>query len=1031
MGTHRPTHPASKGLKVKRTDAKTPRGKGWFLILSAAPLAAAALPQQNPPAAKKPAPTYAEVAPILTAHCNSCHSGGNLKAGLDLATVAGLKKGGIMGDLVVPGKPEKSLLVTRIKGYGGKARMPLGFAPLTAAQIKTVEDWIRAGASFSAAPKKHWAYVAPKRPTLPAVRRTAWVRNPIDAFVLARLEKGGLAPAPEASKETLLRRVSLDLTGLPPTPAEIDAFLADTSPNAYDKVVDRLIASPHYGERQAQMWLDLSRFADSDGYEKDLRRSIWKYRDWLIQALNKNVPYDQFTIEQLAGDLLPKPTQDQLVATGFNRNTQMNLEGGVDQEEAHFKVVLDRVDTTSTVWLGSTLACARCHDHKYDPFKQKDYYRMAAFFNNAAIYPRGPKEVSEEKWYEAEMEVPTAEQAVRRKALTDEIAKQEAMLTQWSPEAEAEYGEWKSKSFFTATWQPLAAKGTAASGAQITTRADQAHLVTGTVPDRPETYTLRGDFKFDGIRALRVEALTDDSLPSKGPGRAPNGNFVVNKVTLKVDGKPVPFTVSAADYNQPEFDAGTVVAGDPEKGWAVNFGQGRPHEMILELASPISTDRAVPVEITIDQAMRHARHTLGAFRLSFATAENATQGVLPPPIKAILAKSEPTAAETKQLREHFRGISHVLAPIRAAKAKLEADLMALRQQIPTTLVMRDKPTTKPLTMKLRNRGEFLNPTEELGVGTPGILPNFPKTLPGNRLGLAEWLVNKSNPLTARVQVNRMWEAAFGRGIVETSEDFGTQGSRPSHPELLDWLAVEFMDNGWDMKAIHRLIVTSATYRQVSTANAALRSRDPNNVLLARGPRFRMDAEAIRDVTLSAAGLLSPKIGGPSVFPYQPEGTWDTPYSGETWNYESGEQAQRRGIYTFWKRTATYPGFMAFDATSRENCTVRRIRTNTPLQALAQLNDRGLFDAARSLAKRMRQEGGATDIDRLAYGFRLCTGRKPKAVEVQRLAALVTKSRERFAKDQAASQKIAQGPEEAAFTLAANVLLNLDETVTKE
>jgi mono/diheme cytochrome c family protein len=1019
---------------LKRNDAKTQRRRGWILLLSATPWAAIALPHQGagtkPAAPKKPQATYADVAPILTAHCNSCHNDSNQKAGLNLATVAGLKKGGINGDLIVPGKPEKSLLLERIKGHGGMPRMPLGFAPLSAQQTKTVENWIRSGASFKAVPKKHWSYIAPVRPAVPTVRRANWVRNPIDAFILARLEKGALLPAPEASKEVLLRRVTLDLTGLPPTPAEIDAFLADTQPDAYDRVVDRLMASPHYGERQAQVWLDLARYADTDGYEKDLRRSIWKYRDWLINALNANMPYDQFTVEQLAGDLLPSPTQDQLIATGFNRNTQMNLEGGVDQEEAHFKVVQDRVDTTTTVWLGSTLACAKCHDHKYDPFKQKDYYRMAAFFNNAVIYPRGPKEVSEEKWYEAEMEVPTAEQAVRLKALTQDIAKQEAVLAQWSSEAEKEFASWRTSPAMTIAWQPLAASGNAKSGAKLTARADKAILASGNVPDGPDTYTLQGTHRFSGIRALRIEALTDPSLPNQGPGRAPNGNFVVNKVTLKVDGKPVPFTLSAADFNQNEFDASTVVAGDPVKGWAVNGQQSRPHEMILELSEPITTDRPVSVEIVIDQAVRHARHTLGAFRLSFATAERATLGILPPAIRTILAKSEPTVAETKQLRDHFRGVSRVLAPARVAKAKLEGDLVALRREIPTTLVMRDKPTTQPLTMRLRTRGEFMSPAEELGVGTPGVLPAMPKSLPGNRMGMAQWIVSKSNPLTARVQVNRMWESAFGRGLVETSEDFGTQGSPPSHPELLDWLATEFMAKDWDMKALHRLIVTSATYRQASTASASLRSRDPNNVLLARGARFRLDAEAIRDVTLSAAGLLSLKVGGPSVYPYQPEGTWDTPYSGETWNYQPGEQAQRRGLYTFWKRTATYPGFMAFDATSRENCTVRRIRTNTPLQALAQLNDQGLFDAARALAKRMRREGGTTDQTQLVYGFRLCTGRTPKPYEVGRLTELVTKSRERFVKDPTGAKKIAQNPDEAAFTLAANVLLNLDETVTK-
>ncbi|MGV3613972.1 MAG: PSD1 and planctomycete cytochrome C domain-containing protein [Fimbriimonas sp.] len=993
------------------------------------PWAALALPAAGAPKKAPKKATYADVAPILKAHCNSCHSGTNLKAGLDLATVKGLKAGGINGDLVVPGKPAKSLLLARVKGHGGKPMMPLGFAPLTAAQIKTIEDWIASGASYAAAPKPHWAYVAPVRPAVPTVKRAAWVRNPIDAFVMARLEKGQLPPSPEAPKETLLRRVSLDLTGIPPTPAEIDAFLADDRPDAYERVVDRLMASPHYGERQAQIWLDLARYADSDGYEKDLRRTIWKYRDWLIEALNKNVPYDQFTVEQLAGDLLPNATQDQLIATGFNRNTLMNLEGGVDQEEAHFKVVLDRVDTTSTVWLGSTIACARCHDHKYDPWSHKDYYRLAAFFNNAAIYPRGPKEVSEEKWYEADMEVPTPEQAARKKALTEELARHEAVLTNWTPEVRAEYDDWRARVSATVAWRPATLSATAQSGATITAREDKSFLVSGPVPER-DVYTLKGTANLQGARALRLEALADPSLPAKGPGRAGNGNFVLNRVTLTVGGKPVAFRVSAADFVQNEFDTESVITGDDRKGWAINGQNGRSHELVLEFAEPVTTAGDVPIEITMPQAARHGTHVLGAFRVSFTDGVGAAATVMSPDMRALATKPNPTPEDEKRVRAFFASQSRTLAPARMARAKAEMDLASLRRQVPTTLVMRDKPAKGPLTMALRTRGEFLNPAEVQRANTPAILPAMAKTLPGNRLGLAKWIVDKSNPLTARVQVNRMWESAFGRGIVETSEDFGTQGSRPSHPELLDWLATEFMANGWDMKAMHRLIVTSATYRQSSVASRPLRARDPDNVLLARGPRFRLDAEGIRDVSLAAAGLLSPKIGGPSVFPYQPDGTWDTPYSGETWETSMGEDAHRRGMYTFWKRSATFPGFMAFDATSREACTVRRIRTNTPLQALAQLNDRGMFDAARALARRMKEEGGPDTAARLAYGFRLCTARRPKPDEVKRLVDLVERVRTRYEKDAESAKKIKATPEEAAYTMAANVLLNLDETVTK-
>ena len=981
----------------------------WLPFLAIAPWAALAIPQNSP---KKV--TFAEVEPILRAHCTSCHSTTNKKGGLNLATIAGLKKGGINEGLIVAGKPERSLLLQRIHGEGGKPRMPMGFAPLTKAQEQTIADWIAQGASFDTGPKRHWAYLPPVRPKPPVTKTPGWVRNPIDAFVLARLEKAGLKPSPAASRESLIRRVTLDLTGLPPTPEEVDAFLADERPDAYERVVDRLLASPHYGERQAQVWLDLARYADSDGYEKDLRRSIWKYRDWLINAFNQNLPYDRFTVEQLAADLLPAPTVQQLIATGFNRNTQMNLEGGVDQEEAHFKVVLDRVDTTSTVWLGSTLACARCHDHKYDPFSQKDYYRMAAYFSNAAIYPRGPKEVSEEKWFEAELEVPTPQQAATRRVLEDRIAKADAALKTVD---EAAFNAWKGR-IGGISWRTLDGGGEGLS------RSGDVFTVSGPNPAFA-SQTVKSRLKLDGVRALRLEALADPSLPGRGPGRAPNGNFVLSKVELKVDGKPVKFGRIAADFVQPSHDVNTLPTGDRRRGWAIHGAQGRDHELVLELDAPITTSGEADVEVTLECRSQYDYHNLGRFRFSLTSEPNATSAVLPADLRALLTKENPTAEERKRLETAFL----TTTPVWRDREAAQRELADLKREIPTTLVMRDRDKRLPLKAFLRTRGEFLSKAEEVTAGTPTVLPPMPKALPANRLGLAKWLVRPDNPLTVRVQVNRMWQSLFGRGIVETSDDFGTQSSPPTHRELLDWLATEFMAQGWDMKAMNRLLVTSATYRQTSKTSPALLKRDPENHLLARGPRFRLDAEAIRDVALASAGILDRTIGGPSVYPYQPEGVWDSPYSGEGWFYREGKEARRRGMYTFWKRTATYPSFMAFDATSRETCTVRRTRTNTPLQALALLNDQGLVDAARALAGRMRKEASG-DRKQIARGFRICTGRSPKPAEVDRLALLLAKVRTRYAGDPAAAKRLAGTPEDAAFTMVANVLLNLDETITK-
>ncbi len=902
-----------------------------------------------------------DVQPILKAHCVSCHAGASPAGGLNL----GEPKSTMAA--VVKGNPAASELVKRIEGHDGKPRMPKGFAPLSPAQIQKVKDWIAEGAWLDGGEVKHWSYVAPTMPTIPAVKNKAWVRNPIDSFILARLEKEGLKPSPEADRATLLRRVTLDLTGLPPTPKETDAFLADKNPNAYERVVERLLASPHYGERMAQRWLDLARYADSDGFEKDLNRTAWRYRDWTIDAFNKNLPYDRFVVEQIAGDQLPNATLDQIVATGFNRNSMLNREGGVDQEEAHFEVIVDRVATTSSVFLGSTLACARCHDHKYDPFTQKDFYRMAAFFSNDVVTPRGDASVSESKWEEPMIPVPTKAQAAGIAALNARLA----VL----PKGDALPAG-------TTAWTPLKPTLAEAERAKLAVQPDGKVAVSGPNPAQ-EMYRVVADAPEGALTGLRLDTFD---------GRSGSHNFVLTALRVWADGKPVALEGATSDFAQEGFDPAAPLAGDRNSGWAVHPKGMAPHRLLASFAKPIVAKK---LEVWLACRSKYDNHTLGDFRLSATT------------------DSEPHREDGKSLAG-------------ARRARLRAELARLQSTIPTALVLQEKPGNATPKAWIRTRGEFLSRAEEVTAAPPAHLNPMGKGRP-NRLALAKWLVAKDNPLTPRVEANRLWEGLFGTGLVETSEDFGTQGTSPSHKELLDYLAVRLRDGGWNVKDTIRLIVTSATYRQSSVATPALLKRDPYNRLLARAPRYRLEAESIRDNALAVAGLLSPKIGGPSVMPDQPDGVWDTPYNGERWDVAKGEDRWRRGMYTLWKRSAPFPAFVAFDATSREVCTVRRIRTNTPLQALALLNDSGMIAAATALGDRMVREGGA---DPLGYGFRLATGRRATALEKKRLVALRAQMLKRYQAKPTEAAKLG-GPEKAANTLTANVLLNLDETITKE
>ena len=726
-----------------------------------------------------------DIKPILDTSCVSCHGPQKQKGGLRLDVKSAAMKGGTSGVTIVPGKGKDSPLVHRVLGLGDEDRMPLKKDPLTERQVQLITAWIDQGARWpeeagaQVVEAKHWSFVKPVRPEVPKVTDAAWVRNPIDAFVLARLEKEGIKPSPEAPKETLIRRVSLDLTGLPPTPKEIVDFLKDESPGAYERVVDRLLASPHYGERWGRHWLDGARYADSSGYSIDAPRSMWAYRDWVIAAMNADMPFDQFTIEQIAGDLLPKATTADRIATGFHRNTQINQEGGIDPEQFRVEANIDRVNTTGTVWLGLTIGCAQCHNHKFDPIAQKEYYRLFAFFNSEVFDPKKP--------------------------------------------------------------------------------------------DEPK---------------LKVEGL---GVKGQGSGKK---------------------TGKAPSAKKGEVDTSTTL-------------------VMAELAEPRET--------------------------------------------------------------------HVFT-----------------------------------------KGDFTRPAEVVTPGVPAVLhPMKARGARADRLDLAKWLVDPENPLTARVTVNRMWMQYFGKGIVETENDFGTQGDKPTHPELLDWLATEFMRQHWSMKAMHRLIVTSATYRQSSNVRPELANADPLNKLLARQARVRLDAEIVRDVGLAASGLLCEKIGGPSVYPPQPDGVMALGQVKKVWKVSEGEDRYRRGMYTFLYRATPHPLLTAFDAPDATSACTRRLRSNTPLQALTLLNDEAFMEFAQGLARRILKEGPGDDAGRIEYGFRLCAGRRPDAAEAKVLSELFARELQEFAADKGQAKEIvgkAAGAEPerlAAWTMISRVLLNLDETITRE
>ncbi len=1156
-----------------------------------------------------------DVIPILSNNCFKCHGPDpdNRKANLRLDVREVATKPAESGEIaIVPGKPDDSELVRRIFSDDPDERMPSKQSnkSLTDSQKQLLRRWIAEGAEY----EPHWSFVPPRQAPLPSVKRTDWAKNPLDYFVLAKLEAEGLSPSPEADRYTLVRRLFLDLIGLPPTPEEADAFVHDSAPDAYERLVDKLLASPHYGERWARRWLDLARYADTNGYEKDRPRSIWPYRDWVINALNVDLPFDEFTIEQLAGDMLPGATTEQKTATGFHRNTMRNEEGGIDPLEFRYYSMVDRINTTGTTWLGLTVGCAQCHTHKFDPITNREYYQLMAFLNNAdepemplpdqriaakraEIESRIAKLTAELRdhfpadasrvwevphatvsaesgckvenagdgsWrftghaadrdtYTLTFDAPANIDSIRLEVLKDgrkigpgrtphgnfvlseisataapiggagqpapvKFVRAEADFSQngwpveaaidgdlatgwgiatadgspireheatfylekprsfpqgsrWTIRLQQQYGErhtiarlrlsvgsplgpktsgaiadrrreefdrafakWANESSQTAThWHTLRPAEMHSSTPTLDLLGDDSVLASGDLT-KSDTYDLTFHPDLRGVTAVMLEALPHDSLPKHGPGmiyyEGPAGDFFLSEIQCVADGHAQKFASAMQSYSAAGFEASHAIDGDPQTGWMITGGQGKPHYAVFRLAQPADATGEFKIHMLFE---RYYAAALGHFRISVSTDPHAGESTpLPLEIDAALATAAEhrTAAQLATLRSYYASIAPELAEPRK-------EIEHLRGEIPeptSTLVMSERSTAHARQTRVHHRGEFLQAKDPVVAGVPSFLPSLPSGTPRDRLAFARWLVSPENPLTARVTVNRQWAAIFGRGIVSTLGDFGYQGAPPSNPALLDWLAVEFVKEKWSLKKITRLIVTSATYRQSSRVSPELLARDPENVLLARGSRFRLEAEILRDGALKSAGLLSEKIGGPSVFPPQPASvTTEGAYGSLAWNTSSGEDRYRRSLYTYAKRTAPFAMYNTFDAPSGEACVARREVSNSPLQALTLLNDTVLMEAAQALGKLATSAGGA-DESRATMLFRRCLTRPPETEELAQLVAFAAKQRKRFAANEAEAAKLAgdakQAVERATWTAVARALLNLDETITR-
>lgn len=1006
-----------------------------------------------------------QVRPIFAERCYECHGPENQEGNLRLDRRVDAQRGGDSGSLFTRDGEASNLLIERLESKDENERMPLGKKPLSKAEINVLKLWIEQGAEWpdawsgdaQATAMAHWSFRAPLPPALPAVRATEFLRNRIDSFVVARLEREGLQPSREADRYTLIRRVYFDLIGLPPTPEEADAFANDPRPDAYERLVDRLLASNHYGERWARRWLDLARYADTNGYEKDRPRSIWPYRDWVVRALNADMPFDQFSLRQLAGDLLPGSSIDDRIATGFHRNTMQNEEGGIDPLEFRYYSVVDRINTTSTIWLGLTVGCAQCHSHKYDPLPHREYYQLLAFLNNCD---------------EVDLMVPDAATDQRRREIEERIAQLTADLPkrfsskaadaangssskESAPEVtlEQSFDEWcKAESARAANWQVLQPVEAKSNLPLLTILPDGSVLASGD-QTKSDVYDLKFRIQESRVTAIRLEALPHESLPLNGPGRAyyegPKGDFFLSEFRASTPERALKFKDASHDFSKLSIGGGANGAqltfdGDTTTGWSTSGREGEPHAAVYRLAEPtdLNGEFSLCVQMVFE---RHFSCGLGRFRLSITTDENATAAHgHSSEMEAILAKTpeQRSDADRKKLMQRFLEVAPQLAEARK-------EIEKLRESLPkrvTSLAFEERPGNHRRETHLHYRGEFLQPKQTVEANVPEFLPPLDQDARRDRLAFAQWLVSSKNPLTARVTVNRHWQSFFGRGLVRTVEDFGIQGELPSHPELLDWLAIVFArgevrDSGeqaetaWSIKRLHRLIVTSATYRQSSRLSDELVQRDPQNVHLARGPRVRLEAEMVRDSALHAAGLLSSKMGGPGVFPPQPASiTTEGTYGAFPWKPSPGEDRYRRSLYTFMKRTAPFAMYATFDAPSGEACLARRETSNSPLQALTLLNDTVFMEAAQALGPLTADQAGA-DREKAEWLFRRCLTRPPSDADMTALLAFINQQKARFASGSLDARKFVPNSdsnaiESATWTIAARALLNLDEAVTK-
>ncbi len=1125
--------------------------------------------------AETPVDFNADIRPLLSSSCFACHGPDEDEraAGLRLDTESGSRDdlGGYAA--IVPGDPDASEIIERLITDDQDLRMPPEGKGRRLAddEVELIRRWIREGGNYA----KHWSYQLPVRSPLPPVRNTDWPRNAIDHFILARLEHESLSPSPEADRWTLARRLALDLTGLPPTWEEASAFAEDASEDAFDQYVDSLLARSSFGERWAHVWLDLARYADSAGYADDPLRTIWAYRDYVIRSLNENKPFDQFTIEQIAGDLLEQPTDEQLIATAFNRNTLTNNEGGTNDEEFRNVAVVDRVNTTMAVWMGTTMACAQCHTHKFDPITQHEYFQFFAFFNSTEDADRRDEGPLLELWSD--------EQRTMKQQWIDRIDELDQVLAQSTPQLDQDRSEWLDRLRVPSKWDVLQPQSAHALHRQLNISDDGWVETSGDEPDQ-DTYSLefpvnsgmisglqleisaaqKSNFVLSQVRAqwlptapfsvnaryVRVELpgeakmihiaelqafSGDENLASGGIATQSStgfggdagfandgitdGDFGKNKTThtqvekdpwleidlgstrpidrvviwnrtdgsqeimgrlqgyklllldenhqvvwqqsppevpapqseLVMDGAmPIKFVSAVADFEQAGFAADSLLLDkpDPKQGWAIAGELEKPHTLTLSLRNPLPISDGV-IRVELEQLSVHAKHTLDHFRFSKTDDVHAIDWAqMPGEIRQLINKTSGdwTADEKSQVSVYHRSVTPLLAKERKELAQLEKRLRDIKPGT-TVPIMRELAQDRRRGTKVQLRGNYLSTGDDVSEGTPAAFHRLQNAERPNRLDLAKWLVDDANPLTARVIANRHWEQLFGTGIVETSEEFGSQGELPTHPELLDWLAVELQESHWDIKRFIKLIVSSATYRQSSVTSDALQSVDPMNRLVARGPRFRVSAEIVRDQALFVSGLLSEKMYGEPVRPMQPQLGLTAAFGATTdWKTSEHEDRYRRGIYTTWRRSNPYPSMAQFDAPNREVCTVRRIRTNTPLQALVTLNDPVYIEAAQSLARRMVNAEESVD-DRIRFAFQVCLTRQPTRDETSRLSQLFHSIRDYYATETDEASKMATQPlgplpaesdrnqvagvdEYAAWTVVANVILNLDEMLLK-